>query len=145
MSLNRNAIYEALLALGASAGVWASPPSQRLQFWDSTDAQPALFLRSGDDEYPARDPRSPRVKVTLHAEFWIYYRTVDKNEAPGVMLDTLITALEDALRPPGFAQFQNLGLPYVSHCWIEGQINKDDGALTGQAIARVPVQILAIS
>jgi hypothetical protein len=144
MSLDRNAIYDALFALGQASYGWAYT-SRRLLFWDSTPAQPALFLRAGDDAYPARDVRRPRVEVTLHAEFWIYYNTTDKDEAPGIMLDTLITALEDGLRPPGFADRQNLGLPYVSHCWIEGDIIKDDGALTGQAGARIPVKILAIS
>lgn len=144
MSLDRNAIYDALFALGESAAQWAFS-SRRLQYWNSTVPQPALFLRSGNDSYPAREVRQPRVKVTLHAEFWIYYLTSDKNEAPGIMLDTLITNLEDALRPPAFCDAQNLGLPYVSHCWIEGEIDKDDGALTGQAVARVPVKILAIS
>ena len=144
MSLDRNAIYDALFNLGVASSEFATT-GRRVQLWNSVDAQPALFLRSGDDSYPERDVRRSRVQVTLHAEFWIYYNTADKNEAPGIMLDSLISALEDALRPGVMCQCQTLGLPYVSHCWIEGEINKDDGALTGQAIARIPIKILAIS
>jgi hypothetical protein len=144
MSLDRNAIHAAVFALGESSYQFAYT-SRRLMYWDSTPVQPALFYRSGDDDYPAREDRKPRVKVTLHGEFWIYYNTSDKNEAPGIMLDMLITSLEDALRPGPMFEGQTLGLPYVSHCWIEGEINKDDGALTGQAVARIPIKILAIS
>lgn len=144
MSLERNAIYDALFALGTASSEYAYT-SRRLLLWNSTPAQPALFLRSGDDQYPPREVRRSRVQVTLHAEFWIYYYTADKDEAPGIELDRLISKLEDALRPGVMCEFQTLGLPYVSHCWIEGDINKDDGALTGQAIARIPIKILAIS
>lgn len=143
MSLNRNAIYSALFTLGCSSSSFKTT-GQRLQYWNKTPEQPALFLRSGDDDYPPRNTPKERVKVTLNAEFWIYYLAQDPNEAPGIMLDQLITNLEDTLRPGVMCEAQTLG-GLVIHCWVEGQIKKDDGALTGQAIAMVPVKILAIS
>ena len=144
MSLDRNAIATALFALGCSSSEFKTT-GQREQMWSSTPEQPALFLRSVSEEYPEREVRMSRVKVTLQFEFWIYYRTTDPNEAPGIQLDALITALEETLRPGVMQQAQTLGLPYVSHCWIRGRILKDSGALTGQAIARIPVEVLAIS
>jgi hypothetical protein len=144
MSLDRNAIYDALFQIACSSSAFETT-SRRLKYWNATLPQPALFLRSGDDEYPERQDKKPRVAVTLEAEIWIYYITVDPDEAPGIMLDTLITNLEDSLRPgPPFFEEQTLsGL--VQHCWIEGKITKDDGALTGQAIAMVPIKILTVS
>ncbi len=147
MSLNRVQIMDALYDLAVSSGDFVTK-SQRLRLWTDVPAQPALFLRWLGDEYGDRPGRMPAVAVTMHFEIWIYYKASDLTEAPGRKIAELVTGLEDALRPLPSMDYQNLGLSYVSSCYIQkDKIDIDDGATqsTGQAVARVPIRIVAIS
>ena len=71
-------------------------------------------------------------------------RTADVNEAPGIELDVLIGNVEAQLTPTGVAEVQTLG-GLVTRVYLEGVIKKDDGALTGQAGAIIPLKILTTS
>jgi hypothetical protein len=66
--------------------------------------------------------------------------------APASVLNPLIDALEAALAPlPMNGVWQNLGFPAsVMHTYINGTIETDEGALGDQAVAIVPVEILAV-
>jgi hypothetical protein len=70
---------------------------------------------------------------------------LDVDLAPGVALNNLIDAVKAALDPvPGMAQTLGLGgTTTVQHCWIEGRIDMHPGDLDGQAIAVIPIKILA--
>jgi hypothetical protein len=60
------------------------------------------------------------------------------------VLNPLLDAIAAALAPTGadlVAGAQTLG-GLVKHCWISGAIETDEGALGGQAVAIVPVEIL---
>jgi len=141
--INRAGIYAALFALIETTPGFVTV-GQRLLFPSSDAVQPALFLRRYDDEYLPRDRFNLPAKVIMTAELIVYYRTSDVNEAPGIELDVLIGNVEAQLAPTGVAEVQTLG-GLVQRLWIEGTIKKDDGALTGQAGAIIPVKILTTS
>jgi hypothetical protein len=153
MALNREAIYKALLERLETIQGFVTV-SRNWKVWDDVPAssQPALFLPHGN-EVPVQArglPPAWRLQPTL----WIYCRTdQDPSEAPYTRLATLIQGVEAALeRQPdeqgGFAKPDTYGTTLgglVSHCWIGGPIVTDEGILGGQAVAQIPLDILATS
>jgi hypothetical protein len=123
---------------------------RRLQMWNQVAEQPALFLRNIADEYPKRHGRELPPATIVEAEAWVYSNAgKDPDLAPAVGLNNLIDAIKAVLDPvPGLPQ--TLGLATsgpngttVQHCWIEGRIDMHPGDLDGQAIAVIPIKILA--
>jgi hypothetical protein len=130
-------------ATGASFTTGFRTTGRRLQLWSQVAEQPALFLRNIADEYPKRHAKELPTAPTLEAEAWVYSSAGrDPDLAPGTGLNNLIDAIKAALDPvPGTPQ--TLGLASVQHCWIEGRIDMHPGDLDGQAIAVIPIKILA--
>jgi hypothetical protein len=119
--------------------------SRRLQWWTETPNQPALFVRNVGDEYPPRAAHALPPNTTMDCEVWIY-SNAGQNPclAPSVGLNNLIDAVKSVLDPvPGSPQTLGLTGTTVQHCWIEGTIDMHPGDLDGQAIAVIPVKILA--
>lgn len=142
MNVARETIMNALLALATGAADFKTT-GRRLQLWDKTPNQPALFLRNVGDDYPPRAARGLPPKVTIHAEIWLYAKVgTDPAKIPGAALNVLVDAVDAALAPNPGQETQTLG-GLVSHCWIEGRIEMDPGDIDGQAKAIVPVRILA--
>jgi hypothetical protein len=139
----REQIMEALFALLTSVATFPTS-GRRLMLWSNVPEQPALFLRDGPETYAARQARGQPAKVTLTAECWIYVQTRDVNAAPIVALNNLVDAVHAVLVPAAGQECQTLG-GLVSHCWIEGRVEKDCGDLDGlgQAIAVIPINIMA--
>jgi hypothetical protein len=74
--------------------------------------------------------------LSLNATLYLYCQ----NHDPGLQND-LLDAVEEALAPePGEAVLTLGGL--VARCWIDGDIETDEGLLGEQAVAIVPVSIL---
>ncbi len=112
--------------------------------WSNVAEQPALFLRDGPETYAPRQARGQPAKVTLTAECWVYVQSRDVNAAPIVALNNLIDWIVTVLQPLPSQECQTLG-GLVSHCWIEGKIEKDAGDLDGlgQAVAIIPINVMA--
>jgi len=111
--------------------------SRRLKHWSDVPAsnQPALYMTVASQTITV-DGRGLPPKRLLSVKLYLY----SKNEDPALQND-LLDAIEAALKPPGDEDTQTLdGL--VSHCWIEGEIETDEGLLDYQAVAIVPVSIL---
>jgi hypothetical protein len=141
----REAIYSALWELGASAANFASA-NRRLRHWaDVAPAeQPALFMSERGGHAAIKTLGAPIV-WTLYADFYIYVHSSDPYLAPAMVLNPLLDALETALAPSPTTGVQNLGLPaMVSHAYIAGKVETDEGVLGDQAIAVVPVEILCV-
>lgn len=114
---------------------------RRVHLWTEVAEQPALFLRNQQDIVSSRPTRMPG-KTTLECEAWIYSNAGgDPTAVPAVTLNYLIEAIETVLKPSPGLEVQTLG-GLVTHCWIEGAIEKHTGDLDGQAIAVVPINIL---
>jgi hypothetical protein len=142
--MNREPIYEALFALLAAAAPFATA-GRRLRHWSDVAAseQPALFQVQRKETAKPQEG-SPTV-WRADVDIYVYCQAPDDETAPATVLNPLLDALEAALAPQGadaLAGAQTLG-GLVKHCWIGGTIETDEGALGGQAVAIVPVEILA--
>lgn len=142
--MNREPIYEALFALLSGAAAFATA-SRRLRHWSAVASveQPALFQVQRKETAKAEEGSPTMWRAEL--DIYVYCQAPDDETAPATVLNPLLDALEAALAPQGAdraAGTQTLG-GLVKHCWIGGTIETDEGALGGQAVAIVPVEILA--
>lgn len=145
LTLSENALTSSPAGASATFATGFQTTGDRLKWYTEVSAQPALFVRHSGDEYPPRRaareiPSAP----VLEFEAWLYSNAGrDPDVAPGTALDNLIDAVRAALTPvPGLPQ--TLGLPgVVQHCWIEGHIDLEPGDASGQAIAVIPIKVLA--
>ena len=141
--MNREPVYAALFNLLAGAAPFATA-SRRLRHWTAVSAaeQPALFLVQKRETAKASEGAPTVWRAEL--DLYVYCQAPDDASAPCLVLNPLLDALETALAPKGadgVAGVQTLG-GLAKHCWISGAIETDEGALGGQAVAIVPVEIL---
>lgn len=141
--MTREPIYAALFALVSGAAPFATA-SRRLRPWSVVEPaeQPALFQVQKRETAKAAEgsPTSWCAEVDLY----IYCQAPDDETAPATVLNPLVDAIEAALAPAGRdlpGGTQTLG-GLARHCWISGAIETDEGALGGQAVAIVPIEIL---
>ena len=142
--IQREAIYAALWSLAAEAAQFATA-SRRLRHWSdvSPNEQPALFMSEKGAVAKVPALGAP-VVYTLFADLYLYAHSADPYLSPTTILNPLLDAVEAALAPSPVTGIQNLGLPaMVSHAYIAGRIETDEGVLGDQAIAVIPIEILA--
>jgi hypothetical protein len=114
--------------------------SRRFQFWNQVSAQPALFLRDGDEDQQYLNIILSR--QTMKAEVWIYSKAGENPDiAPVTALNNLLDAVDAAFSPddPQTGRFTLGGL--VEWCRREGKVLKDPGDASGQAIAVADIEI----
>jgi hypothetical protein len=141
----REAIYTALWALAAEAENFATA-SRRLRHWSDVGPteQPALFMSEKGSRAQIKALGAP-VVWTLYADLFLYAHSSDPYLPPASLLNPLLDAIEAALAPAPATGIQDLGLPaMVQHAYIAGRIETDEGVLGDQAIAIVPIEILAV-
>lgn len=115
--------------------------SRRFKFWGDVTAQPALFLKDGDEDLEY--PHITLQKQTIKCEVWIYSKAGDNpNIAPVSALNNLLDAVQGAFASddPMKGRFTLGGL--VEWCRLSGKILKDPGDASGQAIAVADVEII---
>jgi hypothetical protein len=136
----REPIYAALFALVASAASFVTI-GRRLRHWSDVGAaeQPALFMTQKSENAEERQPLP--VKWRASVDLYLSTQAPDELTSPATVLNLLLDAVEAALAPDPVGHVQTLG-GLVSHCWIAGRIQTDEGVLGGQAVAIVPVEIL---
>jgi hypothetical protein len=136
----REPIYAALFTLVAGAASFVTI-SRRLRHWSDIGAaeQPALFMIQKSENAEERRPLP--VKWRASVDLYLYAQAPDELTPPATVLNPLLDAVEAALAPDPVGHVQTLG-GLVSHCWIAGRIQTDEGVLGGQAVAIVPVEIL---
>jgi hypothetical protein len=136
----REPIYAALFTLVAGAASFVTI-SRRLRHWSDIGAaeQPALFMIQKSENAEERRPLP--VKWRASVDLYLYVQAPDELTSPATVLNPLLDAVEAALAPDPVGHVQTLG-GLVSHCWIAGRIQTDEGVLGGQAVAIVPVEIL---
>lgn len=144
--INRESIFVALFDLLQTVpGVITF--SRKLAHWDDVPAsqQPALYLSQIDGGTVQGNTQihgQPR-RWTIRAEVYVYVRT-DGDQIPGSVLNPILDAIEALLAPSNaIAPVQTLG-GLVEHCYIDGKIETDEGTLGDQAVAVIPIEILAL-
>lgn len=140
--INREAIHAALFAkLQAIPGVVTC--SRILQHWADVppELQPAVYMAQ-TRQVPATDTGEPS-RWRLAVDVYVYVRT-DGETPPGTLMNPILDAIENILAPhPITGRHQTLGLDAVHWARIDGAIETDEGTLGQQAVAIVPVLILA--
>jgi hypothetical protein len=119
--------------------------SRRLKLWSDVpkSQRPALFVTE-HREQPNYQSEALPTKTTLSVDLFIYIDASDRNTIPAAALNTMMDALEAALKPqPSDNNRQTLG-GLVSHCRIDGAVLKDPGDLDGDGLLWVPLKILAL-
>ncbi|HVH76760.1 MAG TPA: hypothetical protein VM755_17730 [Stellaceae bacterium] len=141
----RETIYAALWGIAAQAADFVTA-DRRLRHWTdlSPAEQPALFMTEKGGLAETKALGAP-VVWTLYADFYLYVHSSDPYLAPSSALNPLVDALEAALAPLPATGVQDLGLPaMVSHAYLAGKIETDEGVLGDQAVAIVPVAIVCV-
>lgn len=144
MLSGREAIYSALFDLVSNVPGLVTK-SRRLKHWDDVAAemQPALFQAQKTQAAQPR-PQGTPAKWTLRAELFLYVNSGQDPEAvPATQLNDFMDAIEAALAPSPVSGLQTLG-GLVQHCWISGEVLTDEGTLGPQAVAIIPIEILAV-
>lgn len=151
---NRETLYSAVFALFAGAADFKTT-GRRVKTWADVDAdrQPALFMAQGNET--ATRTKGLPTKWQLDAKLYLYCRAENDDAPIGPVMNPLvdkITALiETKANPAGEdhpriklapGETNTLGIAGVSHCWIEGTIQTDEGALGSQGVAIIPISIL---
>lgn len=147
--MNRETIAVALFGKVSNAGSYVTK-ARVLKHWsDMAPSEfPAVFLCMGPNTN--KDPkRGLAPKWELDYQAWIYVMAKDPADVPSTLLNAALDALEAALTPDVATGVQDLGLPdsasgtCVSHCWLSGTIETDEGTLGQIAVAKVPISLLA--
>lgn len=139
--MNREPLYAALFArLAAIPGLKTA--SRRLRHWSDVGAseQPALFLAQKSET--AQTVTGQPTRWALTADVYLYVNT-PAPQSPGQAMNPLLDAIEAALAPDSPARNANTLGGLAQYCRIEGAIETDEGTLGDQAVAIVPIQILA--
>lgn len=134
--MNRESIYSALFdKVKTIAGLKTA--SRKLLHWNDVpiNEQPALF-QIQISETPTQEKGFPTV-WELNVKFYLYVNS--QTGYPSLLLNQYIDKIEEALKPNSQG-FQELG-GLVSHCWISGGIETDEGVLGDQAVAIIPINI----
>ena len=141
----REQIATALFELVSTAGQFASK-NRRLIHWSDVDsaAQPFICLSEKGGEASTKALGTPQI-WHLHFDIHVYAFSSDPYASPMTVLNPLLDSIERALAPNPVTGIQNLGLPdQVQHVYIDGKLETDEGVLGDQAVAVIPVMVLAI-
>ena len=140
--MSRNAIYDALMEVGAgligtSFGTMQES-GRRLKMWDRVQ-KPAIFQVEPDDMVKSQIGQLSKrtLKVT-----WVIYHAAGKDQSatPAAVSADILDAIDAAL-PALPGMYQTLGGLVVS-AFVDGTIKKFEGDLDGQTIITVPISIL---
>lgn len=113
---------------------------RRLVMWDQVQAQPALFLRDGDEDKEYHNIILE--KATWHSEIYIYSKGgADPTIAPITPLNNLLDAVESVFEPDDSERNVYTIGGLVEWCHLV-KVLKDPGDLDGQAIAMMDVEII---
>lgn len=138
--MQREPIYAALFSLlSRSAGF--QTVGRRLQSWDDTPEQPALFQVQAGEKAEQKIAGGP-YRWMLSVRVWIYAKTDGASgTAPSSALNPLVDAVVAAIGQSPTGERQTLG-GLVQNAWIDGDIRIYEGVLGQQAIAIIPISIL---
>jgi hypothetical protein len=102
---------------------------------------PILMIDELSETCNQGEESSPE-KTTFNIEMWVMINNgQDLNEEPISALNTLLDKIDIALAPAPYQNTCTLG-GLVSHCWVDGTIDKQAGDIGGIGIARIPLKIL---
>lgn len=136
---DREAAYAALFSkLSVITGV--TTKERRLRHWVDVQPSEMPYLAMAVGGQMATPVKGLPTKWTLNADVYLYVQS--DNLPPGPILNGLLDKIDAALAPEPGQTTQTLG-GTVSHAWIEGDVQTDEGTLGSIAVAIVPLRMLA--
>lgn len=138
--MTRETIFGALFAkLQDIPGVVTT--SRKLRHWSDVPSseRPALFMTELSQQVDRIKGQPP--KYIFPVELYIYVSS-EGDTPPSTILNPLIDAIEAALEHGPADTAQTLG-GLVSHCFVNGKIETDEGSMGSDAMAIIPVEIIA--
>ena len=149
--MSRRALFDALFAQIAgtqdpSTGAWSNGwqlASQTMVLWKDVSAEqmPAFFLAYAGEKMEPLRPGAPVTKNLLEMHAWVYVTHMETNSAMD-MLGDAIDVIQAAIRPAVGQERQTLG-GLVYSVTARGEVHTDEGALGDQAMAMIPITIVA--
>lgn len=133
--IDREAIWTAVFAR-VSALADFQETSRKVRSWDDCENFPVLFLSQGSETTVKTGRGLPNI-YTMSGEIYLYVRN-KSNDTPATEINALLGKIDDAFPPSGQVTFDGL----VEDCWIEGQIQRDEGVLGDIGVAIVPIKVL---
>ena len=134
--INREQIYSALFDKIKNIGGFKTS-SRKLLHWNDVPAgERTVVFQIQKSETPTQSRGIPTV-WNLSVLLYLYVNT--QGQTPSIVLNDYLDKIEEALKP-NFDGFQTLG-GLVSHCWISGAIETDEGVLGEQGVAIIPIDI----
>lgn len=138
MTVTRNQIYDALLALGTNSGIAFKETGRRLRQFDAA-AKPALFQIE-----PAEDYRTAmgQLRRRVFKATWVIFHNEaeDPNAVPAATTADLLDML-DALFPDSNGPIKQTLGGLVHSVAIDGIVQKFEGDLDSQTVISVPLAI----
>jgi hypothetical protein len=102
--------------------------------------QPALFMSQASQDVEQEKGVPP--KWIYNYKLWLYAHADNPDDIPSSIQNALLDAIEAAFAPDDIiTHCLTLG-GTVSHCWIEGEVEMDEGLLGQQTVAVIPVRVL---
>lgn len=142
--MDREAIYAAFFTAITDA-VDFKTQSRKLKHWNdvSDDSQqPALFqVQVGE---VAQRVKGLPTKWTFNVKLYLYCLAPDDETAVTTIMNPLLDTIAELIDPGEKGSTNTLNIAGVSHVWIEGEIETDEGALGRQGVAIIPVSILVV-
>ena len=111
--------------------------SRKLKHWNDVppSEQPALFQTQTGEV--ATQTKGIPTTWEFNVKLYLYVNSQDG--FPSALLNIYLDKIEEALKPDSNG-FQELG-GLVSHAWISGAIETDEGVLGEQSVAIIPISI----
>jgi hypothetical protein len=139
--IDREAIFQALFNLVKDLpGFVTTSRRARLVKDVAPDEMPALFLEQLPEVVENQGQGLPS-KYFLKADLMIYVSGADPAAIPSSLLNPLVDAVCAAIEPDADEENQTLG-GRVQYCRVNGQIDRNDGIVSGSPWAFIPVEIL---
>lgn len=142
--MSRESIFEALATrLATTTG--AVTVTRRVKLWSEYNPpeKPAICIATSDNDYQRESEAAPAV-ITLNAKLFVY--VYDKNDTsdsvPSTAMNTILDAIDTALRWDNLAMGNCTLGGICSHCWIDGKTLVDPGDIDGDGVAIINVKIL---
>lgn len=141
--IDREAIVVALFEKLKTASGFKKT-SRRLKHWGEVGPTecPAMFLTQ-TSQTPTQMRGMPTV-WDLDFEIYVYVRSpTNPNAVPQTQLNQILKEIELVFKPDPVTNLQTLNIQGVSHAWMSGTIETDEGNLGDLALAIIPVSVKA--
>lgn len=139
--ITRETIYAALFSVVSTSAGYITK-RRKPEHWDniSPPDMPAIFMAQMGEH--VKQQRGLPAVWELDVELYVYVHTNgDANHTPAQLINPLLDAICTALAFDPATGTNTLG-GTVHHCWIEGKVTTDEGALGEIGVAIVPIKIL---